>query len=325
MELTPVILARKDFKGTVTLEQLNGLKVAVVSNYAIGGFMKDNYPNIKLEYVSDSYVGLTMLSTGGVDAMVIDMAEASHCIESERITNLRVAGKTDYVNRITFGVRKDWPILVSILNKGFARITPEEKSEISKKWTSFGGRTEEYGREFWIVVTVAFGVVLSILALIIIWNIALKREVIRRTRELRVELNERLKAEEQLRKYRDQLEEKVKIRTENLQEVNKRLKKEISVREKIEIALRENEMKYKSLFESAYAAIFIMHGEKFIDCNALALKMFRCTRKEVLGSKVASFSDKEHPVDASENKLLEKINYVLRKGKPLVFEWQLNV
>ena len=324
LELTPVIIVRKDFKGTTTLEQLNGLKVAVVNNYAIGGFMKENYPNIKLEYVSDAYVGLTMLSTGGVDAMVLDMAEASHCIESERITNLRVAGKTDYVNRIAFGVRKDWPILVSILNKGFARITLKEKSEISQKWTSLGGKTKEYGRDFWIVVTIAFGVVLSILTLIIIWNIALKREVIRRTRELRVELSERHKAEEQLRKYRDQLEEKVRIRTANLQDVNKRLKKEISVREKVEIALRENEMRYKSLFESAYAAIFIMNSESFIDCNALALKMFRCTRKDVVGNKIGAFSNEEQAVeDSSKNQLLENINYVLRKGKPVVFEWQL--
>jgi len=169
LELTPVILVRKDFKGYVTLEQLNGLKVAVVSNYAIGGFMKDNYPNIKLEYVSDSYIGLTMLSTGGVDGMVIDMAEASYCIESEGITNLRVAGKTDYVNRITFGVRKDWPILSSILNKGLAGITDTEKSKISEKWTSFGG-DKEFGRDFWIVISFTFGVILLVFALIIVWN-----------------------------------------------------------------------------------------------------------------------------------------------------------
>jgi PAS domain S-box-containing protein len=322
LELTPVILVRKEFKGYVTLEQLNGLKVAVVSNYAVGGFIKDNYPNIKLQYVPDSYVGLTMLSTGGVDAMVIDMAEASYCIESEGITNLRVAGKTDYVNRITFGVRKDWSIFVSILNKGITGITSAERSKISEKWTSFGG-SKVLDREFLIVISFIFGIILLIFILIIIWNRALKRQVIRRTKELMVELNERQKAEETLRKYRDQLEEKVKIRTTNLQQANKRLTEEIAIREKIEIALRENEMKYKSLFESAYAAILIMDGVHFIDCNAIALKMFGCKRKDIIGKPVSSFSHEVKLDDESNKLIVKKVDLVLKNGKPLVFEWSL--
>ncbi len=315
--LTPVILVRKDFKGELTLEQMNGLTIAAVSNYAIGGFIKDNYPNIKLKYVPNSYAGLTMLSTGGVDAMVIDMAEASHSIETDGITNLRVAGKTDYVNRISIGVRKDYNILTSILNKGLDGITDTDKSKIAEKWTSFGGQ-QELGRFFWITISLTFGIILLIFVLIIVWNRALKRQVVRRTSELMVELKERLKAEEEIRKYRDQLEEKVKVRTANLQEANSRLTEEIAVRKKIEIALRENEMKYKSLFESAYAAILIMDGIHFIDCNALALKMFNCKRKEIIGKPVGSFSDGE-----SKKILLEKVELVLKTGKPLIFEWPL--
>ena len=322
LELPPVILVRKDSKSDVTLGQLSGLKVAVVSNYAIGGFIKENYPSIKLEYVPDSYTGLTILSTGGADAMVIDMAEASYCIEHEGITNLRVGGKTDYVNRITFGVRKDWSIFVSILNKALARITDAERGAISEKWTSFGVKNK-FGREFWVVITLAFGVMLSIFILIIVWNRALKRQVIRRTKELMVELNERLKAEEELSKYRDQLEVQVKVRTANLQDANKRLTKEISEREKIGIALRENEMKYKSLFESAYAAILIMDEKHFIDCNAIALKMFNCKRKDIIGKPVGSFSYDSGFENVSNKLIIEKIDHVLKKGKPLVFEWRI--
>ena len=62
------------------------------------------------------------------------------------------------------------------------------------------------------------------------------------------------------------------------------------------------------------AAIFIMAGEKIVDCNALALKMFRFTRKDVVGSKVGAFSDSQDSSgETHENKLLEKIKYVLKK------------
>ena len=322
LKLAPVIIVRNDTKGAVTLGQLNGLNVAVVSNYAIGGFIKDNYPNINLKYVSDSYVGLSTLSTGGVDAMVIDMVEASYCIEFEGITNLRVAGKTDYVNRISFGVRKDWPILVSILNKALAEISGTEKSKITEKWTSFGGR-KELSRMFWVVLSFTFGIILLVFILFIVWNRVLKRQVVLRTKELMVELNERQKAEEKLRKYRDQLEEQVKIRTANLQEANSRLTEEISVREKVELALRENEMKYKSLFESAYAAILIMDGIHFIDCNTLALKMFSCKRKDIIGKPVGSFSYEDGHDDTSKKLIMYKVEQVLKSGKPFVFEWSL--
>ena len=322
-ELTPVVIVRKDFQGSMTLEQLSGYKVAVVKDYAVGGFIKDNYPNVKLVYTNDSYAGLTMLSTGGVDAMVIDMAEASYCIELEGITNLRVAGKTEYINRTVFGVRKDWSVFISILNKVLNGITVEEKSRISEQWNSFGSQ-KEYGKEFWIVIIIVFGVIFSILCLIITWNRVLKKQVVKRTNELMVELRERQKAEYEIIRYRDHLEEQVVMRTASLERSNQRLKKEIKVREKIETALRENELKYKSLFDSAYLAIFLMNGDYYIDCNALTLKMFKCTKEEFIGKPIEIITSDEQPEGNNTEDIIEHtINSVLTEGTPMVFEWRL--
>jgi len=79
--------------------------------------MRQNYPAYKIESVPDVYTGITKLSLGAVDVMIVDMAEASYCIEAEEITNLTVAGRTQYLDRISIGVRKDWPEFVKILNK----------------------------------------------------------------------------------------------------------------------------------------------------------------------------------------------------------------
>ncbi len=251
IELAPVIIVRREYDGGANLSELGGCEVAVVKDYSVGSFIRENFPSILLKHVENSYAGLTMLATGGVDAMVIDMAEASFCIESEGITNLHVAGKTDYINRITFGVKKDWPILVSILNKGFSKITDLEKSNISKKWTSFGGSSDGLGRRFWIIFLVVVGSLFLVFLLVIAWNRALKRQVVRRTKELSIELNERLKVEEELKKYRDQLEEKVKVRTANLQEANKQLKNEITVRERVEAVQKKIQKELNRAKESA--------------------------------------------------------------------------
>nr|HOP08902.1 response regulator [Candidatus Methanofastidiosa archaeon] len=44
-----------------------------------------------------------------------------------------------------------------------------------------------------------------------------------------------------------------------------------------------NERKYRSIFESAKDAIFIMKDDKFIDCNNRTLELFNCSREEIIG------------------------------------------
>jgi PAS domain S-box-containing protein len=87
-------------------------------------------------------------------------------------------------------------------------------------------------------------------------------------------------------------------------------------------ALKENENKYKSLFETANDAIFIMDGVKFIDCNKKTLEMFGCTKKQIINQPPYKFSPKLQPDGRlSKDKALEKINYALA-GKNQFFEWK---
>jgi len=95
-------------------------------------------------------------------------------------------------------------------------------------------------------------------------------------------------------------------------------------RKETERILRENEEKYRKLFESANDAIFIMEGDKFIDCNLMAVKMFGCkTKEEVLGkTPYREFSPPLQPDGRkSEEAALERINNAL-KGFPQLFEWK---
>ena len=65
-----------------------------------------------------------------------NLATATHYIQLEKITNLRVAGETGYTAALSTGVRKDWPIMISILEKSLARISSEDKKKIIDKWIS---------------------------------------------------------------------------------------------------------------------------------------------------------------------------------------------
>jgi two-component system cell cycle sensor histidine kinase/response regulator CckA len=96
---------------------------------------------------------------------------------------------------------------------------------------------------------------------------------------------------------------------------------DITEQKRAEEALRESETKFRTLFEHANDAIFLMKGDRFTDCNARTLTMFGCTREQIVGNSPYNFSP---PLQAdsrdSKEKAREKIN-VAFSGQPQSFEW----
>ncbi|KAA3617160.1 MAG: PAS domain S-box protein [Calditrichaeota bacterium] len=86
--------------------------------------------------------------------------------------------------------------------------------------------------------------------------------------------------------------------------------------------LIQSEQKYKSLFDSANDAIFLMRGERFVDCNSKTLEMFKCTREEIINLPPYDFSPERQPDGrTSKESAIEKITAAI-SGKPQFFEWK---
>lgn len=191
IELPNMILVRKDRPGGGSLRDLKGWHVAVSEGSAVHEYLEAGFPDLILVPVQDELSGLMEVSLGEADAMVVEISRASYYIDKAGILNLRVSGDAEFLYQLRFAVRNDWPILTGILDKGLASITNAERKTISRRWILVGEPGVFSNTLFWVMLGVAL---LSIFA-VAVWNLSLQRLVNRRTRQLRLELAERERAE----------------------------------------------------------------------------------------------------------------------------------
>ncbi|MBW2612675.1 MAG: transporter substrate-binding domain-containing protein [Deltaproteobacteria bacterium] len=188
VDLPSVIIVRQSVKQNLSMADLKGMKIAVVNQYAFHDFMINNHPDIELNPVADTQTGLRMVSFGMVDAMVGNIATASYNIEKEKITNLRIAGRSEFIYNLAFAPLKGIPELHGILQKGLSLITAREKEKIYSKWIKLEQISPFNSRKFWIGLIAAAVCVMLAIAGVLIWNRSLQRLVKQRTNALEVQV-----------------------------------------------------------------------------------------------------------------------------------------
>ena len=67
-------------------------------------------------------------------ALVSNMLVVSYSLAKNRILDLKITGKTPYLNAQCMAVRKDWAILAGIIQKALDTITEDEATRIFQKW-----------------------------------------------------------------------------------------------------------------------------------------------------------------------------------------------
>jgi PAS domain S-box-containing protein len=142
------------------------------------------------------------------------------------------------------------------------------------------------------------------------------------------DITERKKAEEELMKYHEHLEEMVKTRTEELrkamddlarsnteleqrvadrtaqlQTANKQLESELAERARVEDAIRESENRFQSLSEASLEAIVIHDDGILLSANSQYSKMFGYALEELPGKQVIPLTVAPEAIEAMRKEI----------------------
>ena len=170
IELPGVIIQQNTSREVSGLDQLRDMRVGVVSGYVWQEWIKRDHPGVDLHPVSDVQSGLLLVSFGQLDAMVANLATATHFIQKLGVTNLRVGGETGYHARLAIGTRSDWPILNGILQKAVSAISVEENRAVLGKWIKLMPPSRFDGRVIlWAALILAAVIGLAVVAALA-WN-----------------------------------------------------------------------------------------------------------------------------------------------------------
>ena len=177
MSSSIVIFTRKNSPLMSGLVNLDGKRVAVIKDYYTHESLDRDYPNLDLVTFDSVQEALQELSAGHVDAYVDEIVSTGYAIEKLKINNIKVAAASEYTIELAMGVRKDWPELVTILNKGLESITPEMAAEFKSHWI---GLTFEHKTDIKTILAWALpigGGLSLIILVIVLWNRRLDKEI----------------------------------------------------------------------------------------------------------------------------------------------------
>ena len=134
------IFTKADNIKITKLKDLTTEKIAVVKDFWTQKYLAENYPYLKLIPVSSTLDGLLAVTAGSADVYIGNIPSGKYAMQQNFLTSVKLACSTgvhamDSNSGLCFASRKDYPELVSILEKGMDAIPLIEYTKFTNKWS----------------------------------------------------------------------------------------------------------------------------------------------------------------------------------------------
>ncbi|MCK5667215.1 MAG: transporter substrate-binding domain-containing protein, partial [Thiotrichaceae bacterium] len=204
-----VIITHKSNQKIKTRGDLSRKTIAPVEDYQYTQRILKDFPDITPFYVDNMDDALIAVETRQADAAISFFAASYFLQDKYLLSNIKVSAFYDRNSaNESIAVRKDWPILVGILQKGLNSITEAENQAIINQWHL----TTELPVDYETIKKIAIAL-LRILLILLRWIGQIKRQ----NRRIKIAQNKLLIVNSELKHFKENLENQVLQRTMQLQ------------------------------------------------------------------------------------------------------------
>lgn len=160
------------------LTDFHGKRVAIVRGYYLIEKLRKQHPLVSFTLVDNRKQGLKALQQGKIDGFITTIATATELLKQESLVTMMISVmETVNLDDSRFGINKDMPMLVDIIDKGLMSISEKEKQAIYDKWFSVEINT---GLDKNVVLQVGAQIgiiILLVLIVVVMWNRRLQSEI----------------------------------------------------------------------------------------------------------------------------------------------------
>ena len=120
-----------------SLSELHGKTITLVSGSFLAERIKREHPEISILPASGLSEALEMIKNQNVDALVEDFYRVKSVLAKGNFSEIKLAAFSPFDYDLSFGIRKDWPQGVQIIDKALLAIPAEEQRLIRGRWLTY--------------------------------------------------------------------------------------------------------------------------------------------------------------------------------------------
>jgi PAS domain S-box-containing protein len=164
---------------------LNGKRIGAIPDNSLTKKMKNLYPNNKFIDIESTTDGFEKVRKGEIDLLLMDAATGNYYITHRKYSDTKVVKTIDLVFSLNIALQKKMPDeVLSIIDKGLAKISKEEIDNIYYKWTTI----QVIEQIDWIFIFKITGAIVLLLLFVLYHNRRLQKMVEEKTAELSINL-----------------------------------------------------------------------------------------------------------------------------------------
>ncbi len=161
-----------------SMRELNGSTVAIEKDYDINLLLQQQFPEINIVPTSHYDESLELLQQGRVNFAIDTLMVTGGTLRKPEYSNLRMHLPADMpVTPSLFAVRKDYPLLLQIIDQGLRTLSDADRTEIRNRWFLLDFDPDLAQDRVYTLVLQVVGAGLLLFALVFFWNMSLRREV----------------------------------------------------------------------------------------------------------------------------------------------------